>query len=201
MRHILLVLLALAGCNYESQIAKDTDNLSAQERLGYSDAQVGRILDFLNDCATTYGMLDQSAGLDSDAAQNLVNHRDGADNLCDTQDDDLFDSLDEVDDVPQVGDGTIEAVYEYLQNGGDPDYDGGGTYDDVAFTGAEARVVLDIANHASERELNDDVGLSSTAAANIVDNRPHDTMDHLAATPEVGTATLQALKDYIPSWE
>ncbi len=199
-KHAPLALL-LACCSYDSQIADRGDSAppSAQERLGLADAQVRRILDFLNDCATSFQLLDDDVPLDSDTAENLVRHRDGDDAVCGSHDDDPYDDLDEVDDVPQVGDASIMAILEYLDHGAAGGV--GDTWDGVSFSAHEAEVVLEIANQASYELLDVDVGLDSDAAANIVDHRPHDTMQHLADTPQVGSATLQALKDYVLVWE
>jgi DNA uptake protein ComE-like DNA-binding protein len=170
--------------------------VSAQVRLGFTDEEVTRVLAFLNDCDTTFDVLDVLVGLDSDAADNLVEHRDAADQTCGTADDRPFATLDEVDDVPQVGDRTIEDIRSYVLAGAD----GTGEWDGVEFTAAEQAVVLDIANHATVGELDEDVGLASDAAQNIVDARPIDSMGALAAVPQVGEAALQRLKDYIPVW-
>jgi hypothetical protein len=197
----ILAVLGLAACVNDYPLnTKDSGGTTLQERLGLADAEVARILEFLNDCETSFGLLDQAVPLPSDAAANLITHRDGADAACGSADDDPYDDLEEVDDVPRVGDATVRSLWEFIKNGGDPDYDGGGTWEGVTFTGHEVEVVLEIANEATEGQLDDDVGLIAQAAVNIVAYRPHATMEHLAATPQVGEATLRALKDYVPSW-
>lgn len=198
---IALPLLLLA-CGTDVQVAPDEEAMSAQDRLQLSDEEVAEILAFLNDCATTQAQLDGDVGLDADAAEALVDHRDGGDDACGTGDDDVYDTLDEVDEVPQVGDQTIRAILAWLQGGGTPDTGGGdGVWEGVAFTDAEQAVVLEIANQATYDQLDVDVGLASDEAANIVDARPIDTMDELAAVPQVGASALKKLKDYVPSWD
>jgi hypothetical protein len=88
---------------------------------------VGRLtLDRIANCATSFGylptppeldmlqllndqtyadleLLDIDCGLHADAARNLIAHRDGPDGETGTADDNLFHSLAEVDDVPQMG--------------------------------------------------------------------------------------------------
>ncbi len=195
---MLVVLALLAGCGNDVSIARDPESISAQERLGLTDAQVGAILDLLNDCGTTFAVLDDQAALDADAADALVSRRDGPDGACGTEDDRPFATLNEVDATPQVGDATILAVLAFVENGG---ADGGGVWEDVAFSADEAAVALQIANDATRAALDDDVGLAADEAANIVDARPIATMDALAAVPEVGTSALEKIKAYVPSWE
>ncbi len=203
LRAVAIAALVLTGCLQETHILEQTGDtgtaLSAQERLGLTDAQVSLILEFLNDCGTTLGELDDDVPLDKDAAESLVGHRDGADGTCGTSDDDLFDDLDEVDFVPNVGDASILAILAYLE-GSSGTTGGGGEWEGVSFTSEEVAVVLEIANQASYEVLDVDVALPSNAVDEIIDARPHDTMDHLAETPQVGPSALQKLKDYVPSW-
>lgn len=197
----MLVWLLATACNTDVQANLDEDRLSTQDRLQLSDADVTRILDFLNDCGTSFALLDDDVGLDSDAAENLVDHRDGADDACGSDDDAPFGTLDDVADVPQVGDQTILAILEWLDGGSDPDTGADdGTWEGIAFTEAEQAVVLEIANEASYTVLDEDVGLAADEASNIVDARPIATMDDLAAVPQVGASALQKLLDYVPQW-
>lgn len=191
------MLLWLWACNTDVSVTKDPDAISAQERLGLTDAEVALILEFLNDCDTTEALLDDDVPLDSDAATNLVTHRDGADATCDTGDDDPYDTLDEVDAVTQVGDQTILSILEWLQDGR-PVADG--TWEGVTFTAEEQEVVLEIANEASDSVLDQDVGLDADTTANILDARPIADMDALSAVPDVGPSALQKLLDYVPLW-
>ncbi len=188
------------GTDADTDTGTDTAKDLVQERLGLTDAQVLAILDFLNDCATDLEVLDDDVPLDADAASALIEHRDGRDGSCGTGDDDRYDDLMEVDAVPQVGDASILAVWEYLQ-GGSQGNDDEWEWDGVTFTEHEVEVVLEIANKASYEVLDVDVDLPSNAVDNIIDARPHDTMDHLADTPQVGPSALEKLKAYVPVWE
>lgn len=199
---MLLWVLAFA-CNSDVQAVLDEDGLSTQDRLGLSDDEASQILDFLNDCDTTFDLLDVDVGLDSDAARNLVDTRDGADSTCGTGDDATYGTLDAVADVSQVGDQTILAILAWLQGGSDSGTGGGddGEWEGVPFSDEEATAVLEIANDASYDVLDVDVGLAADEAANIVDARPIADMDALAAVPQVGASALQKLKDFIPQWD
>lgn len=192
-----MLLALLLACTTDVSVTRDPDSISAQERLGLTNAEVAQVLAFLNDCGTTFHLLDDDVALDSDAAENLVSHRDGADGACATEDDAPFVTLDDVDAVTQVGDQTILSILAWLTDG---EIDPGGTWEGVDFTEAEISVVLAIANDATSTQLDVDVGLDADTSANIVDHRPVADMDALAAVPEVGASALQKLKDYVPSW-
>ena len=192
-----MLLALLLACTTDVSVTKDPDSISAQERLGLTDAEVAALLAFLNDCGTTFDLLDDDVALDSDAAENLVSHRDGTDGTCGTGDDAPYATLDEVDAVTQVGDQTILALLAWLTDG---EVDPGGTWEGVDFTESEIAVVLDIANDATSAQLDVDVGLDADTSSNIVDHRPIADMDALAAVPEVGASALQKLKDYVPAW-
>ena len=56
-----------------------------------------------NDEETTKGVLDYTVGLDRRAAGNLIAHQDGGDRKWGTSDDDIFNTVDEVDTVRFVG--------------------------------------------------------------------------------------------------
>lgn len=192
------MLLVLLACNTDVQVATQSDPalVPAQERLGLTDAEVKQILAFLNRCDTTFDLLDSVVGLDSDAAENLVNTRDGADAECGTNDDGTYLTLDDVDAVPQVGDKTILEVLAYIEEG----QDGDGTWEGVTFSAEEQEVVLEIANDASLSVLDEDVGLASDEAGNIVDARPIASLGELADVAQIGESAMQKLKDYVPRW-
>lgn len=189
-RGMLLVLLA---CNTDVQVAAAPDVQSTQTRLGLNDADAQAILDFLNDCSTTLDVLDAVVGLDSDAATNLIEARNGPDGECGTADDTPFATLDEVDEVPQVGDRTIQDILSYVQSG----ESGSGSWEGVTFTAEEQEAVLEVVNDASLATLDEDVGLASDAAANIVDARPITSMGDLADVSQVGASALEALRDWV----
>ena len=68
----------------------------------YGACQVREAVAWVNDVDTTYDSL-RSAGVHSRAARNIIAHRDGADGLAGTEDDDYFDDAQELDDVHYVG--------------------------------------------------------------------------------------------------
>ncbi|MGE0869860.1 MAG: hypothetical protein AB7P03_14945 [Kofleriaceae bacterium] len=59
------------------------------------------IVAFVNEATSVADL--EAAGINSTASKRLIAHRDGADGQAGTADDDLFDSIEEVDAVPYVG--------------------------------------------------------------------------------------------------
>ncbi len=156
------------------------------------------VLAMLNHRAMTRDVLDDDVGLDSRAATNLVAHRNGADGVLGTADDDRFDTIAEADAVPYVGASALDKLLAYATAHGwvDPGEDVVGVYDDVPFTAAEIAAVLALVADASLELLDDDVALDSRAAAAIVAARPILSMDQLSACSYVGRSAMQKLKSY-----
>lgn len=76
----------------------------------------------------------------------------------------------------------------------------GGAWDGVAFTADEVATVLEIVNYATLEQLDIQAAMNRRAVDNILAARTITSMDQLAAVSYVGTAAMQALKDYIPVW-
>ncbi len=84
-----------------------------EDTRGLADPEVDGLLTFLNNQHDTdFARLDNDCELRSDSARNLIEHRDGRDELPGTADDDLFDSIAEVDDVYMVGPETVAQLLE-----------------------------------------------------------------------------------------
>ena len=91
-----------------------TDGLtSAQLALTDGTPDAVGLLAFLNDPSTTVDVLDHEVPLDARAAKYLIAHRDGADGVFGTADDNLFDDVAEVDSVYWVGPKTINRIAEF----------------------------------------------------------------------------------------
>lgn len=165
-----------------------------------SDAQVsGRALEegtpdalgvvaMLNDPGTTVAVLDIDAGLDVRAARNLVAHREGGD---------PFDSVAEIDAVPQVGESALAKLVDWARaEGWVTDDDLYGVVEGVALTRDEAAAALRVANTSDLETLDRDVALDARAAANLVDLRPFATLEDVALVPYVGAAAIGHLVDW-----
>lgn len=96
--------VSLGGCvSDEASDGRDDDGLGAGKADGeeLSDCAKREIPAYLNGGVTRDAL--EAAGIHTRAAQNLVQHRDGADAQFGTDDDNLFDSVEEVDAVAYVG--------------------------------------------------------------------------------------------------
>ena len=154
------------------------------------------LLAFINDKGTTFDLLDKTVGLDRRAAGNLVAHRDGGDRIWSSTDDDIYNTVDEIDAVRFVGPRSIDRMVDYAaRNGWVPgSEDILGVYDGVFFTVEEAEQTLALTNSLNEYELDQGLRLHSTAAESIVLAQPIATIDQLARLYYVGGSALSKLK-------
>jgi len=107
-------LVALvAACGGESEESVDgKDDAFLMEGKGdslYGSCTDAQVLSLVNDSLVTYEVL-REAGVWPLSARQIIEHRDGADEMPDTEDDDLYDDLRELDDVWWVGEKTLEAL-------------------------------------------------------------------------------------------
>jgi hypothetical protein len=193
-RLIAALLLSLTAC----ALAGDGATPTAREIAEGSPEALG-LLAFLNQ--TSEAVLDDEVGLSSRAAANLMAFRAGADSTLGSSDDREFQSVAEVDAVPQVGPVTLETLVDFaIAHGwvqGPDDYFG--TFDGVDFTLAQAEATLALAGSASMEVLDDEVALDSRAASSIVAARPIADLEELAGLSYVGASALRALRDFTPA--
>ena len=110
---MLVIALALAGCDNGGEEHAD-GKTDAFLIGGKGDSPFGtctdqQVLALVNDPLTSYETL-RGIGVWPQSATSIVEHRDGADALPGTADDDLFDDLRELDDAWWVGPKTLEAL-------------------------------------------------------------------------------------------
>ncbi len=70
----------------------------------------------------------------------------------------------------------------------------------IPLSDSDAAAILEVADNATEAQLDDDAGLDSRAAANIVAERPFADVEILAEVSYVGATVIQALLDYSALW-
>jgi len=168
-------------------------------------AQEKKVLDFVNHKSTTMTILDIDVGLTSTAAKNIVAHRDGADGIYGTSDDDLFDTVQELDDVPYVGPTALDAIIAYAANWTPPEEN---PDDPDAY-------LFKFLNHETTtyEVLKNNVGLTTTQATNVIahrngpdgiygtsDDNPFDSIKELDDVSGIGQATIDKLKAYAAKW-
>ncbi|MBI1949268.1 MAG: hypothetical protein HYS27_26510 [Deltaproteobacteria bacterium] len=131
----LLLLLLAAACGTEADV--DTNAASTADDAHPLDAQA--ILSFLNGPEATEATLRQEVRIKSIAASSVVRHVRGADSLLCTADDDLLQSIAELDAIRNVGPVTISTIDAWLRaRGYQPSFEVEG----VPFTVDEARGIV-----------------------------------------------------------
>jgi hypothetical protein len=155
------------------------------------------LVEFLNDEATTFELLDITVALDRRGAGNLIAHRDGGDRLWGTTDDDVYNTVDEIDAVRYVGPASIDRMVAHAAKVGwvPGAEDILGVYDGVSFTVDQAAATLALANALSQDELDDAYRLHARAAESIAIAQPIATIDELSRLYYVGRSALSRLKD------
>ncbi len=108
-------------------------------------------------------------------------------------------SCDEIAAYSYMGASAAQTLLDFVgQDGscGDPQT----VVEGVPLTDEEAGAILEVANGASQTQLDDEAGLDSRAAANIVATRPLSDIEALAAVSYVGATVIEQLKSYSGSW-
>jgi len=197
---LLLTLIGFASCGtgLEEQVSLAEDLRPSTRPLSRWDGTPGgmALIEFLNERTTTEEVLDDEIALDARAAGNIIAHRDGGDGEFNTTDDDLFDSIAELDRVRWVGPTTIRKMIRFIDNMERiPEYDETlGTWDGVRFTVDQAQATLRFTNNASEWVLDHELDLDRRAVRSILENRPVGTIAHLASLYYVGKGALKTLR-------
>ncbi|RLB53618.1 MAG: hypothetical protein DRI34_13190 [Deltaproteobacteria bacterium] len=186
------MLVAGAGCGVGAGLGVDLSDTQGSVQIADSRG----LLAFVNDQGlVTREMLDDECALRADAASNIVVHRDGRDGLAGSDDDDLFNSLAELDAVKQVGPETLRSLYLCA------------AAHDYLF--ADRRGLLDFVNDPAGADvdtLDGRCALRSDSARNIVahrdgpdgrpgtaDDNPFDDLAELDGVEMVGLSSLGQL--------
>lgn len=98
--------------------APGTGGAADPNDLSEGSAAALAVLALLNDPATDTARLDNDAALPSDAAANLIAHRNGLDGAFGTGDDDPYDTIAEVDGVSRVGPATLTTLANFAISAG-----------------------------------------------------------------------------------
>lgn len=127
------LLVTLPACS-EPEIEDGIDDAfpsgKADGGLEEGSADALGLLALVNDPTTTASALRSGAGVTSRVANNITRYRDGADGAFGTADDNLFDTLAELDAIPYVGPSALNALVEHARERGFI----GGTQIDVIFS-------------------------------------------------------------------
>lgn len=186
-----LVLVALAGCATSGDPFADDGELAQ----ALTPAEVTAVLDLVNYPGVTGDELDADAGLDGRAARAIAAHRAGPDGRFPSLDDNLFDSLAELDAVPYVGNAALENLLGYAATQPVPVSE---RHENVVFAGWQAEIVVWGANTVPVGVLNG--LLDNRAAENVIAARPLANLTALAAVPLIGTNALGAFRGQARTW-
>jgi hypothetical protein len=196
---VLALALSLTACQGGSPFADGTPEYgSAEASLVEGTPVAVGVLNFLNDASTTFEVLDHEVGLDRRAAWNISLYRDGADGLAGTSDDDLFDSVIELDAVYWVGPAGIARLeayaiaYGWVPMGGDHL----GVWEGLTFTVLDAENTLILANEAPRDLLDELLRMDRRAVDSIIAARPIASVAVLSELYWVGPVHLARLLQY-----
>jgi phosphatidylserine/phosphatidylglycerophosphate/cardiolipin synthase-like enzyme len=89
------------------------------------------VLALVNDTSVNLDMLDHDAALNARAARNIIAHRNGADGVIESDDDDFFDTLAELDAVRYVGPYALGQLLAYAIEHGYLDAETGKSFDAI----------------------------------------------------------------------
>ncbi len=173
------------------------DPAASQYALTLSTADAAELLAFVNDPATTRGVLDDDLQLDTRAAAAIIAHRDGPDARAGTADDDLFGSIAELDLVSYVGDVALAKLRTWALAHPVAKAE---TVEGVSFTSEQVSLVLWGVNQSTNDELNDGLQLENRAVNGILAAKPYLSIAQLGAQPYVGSAALLKLRANAPAW-
>lgn len=173
----IVLATALLACGQGGQTTQTT--------AAVQSADEAAALAFLNDRLTNFDVLDTDCNLRSDSARQIMKYRDGQDKTPGTDDDNLFDSLEELDAVHMVGQWTIDQIKACADSFG---------YTPTPYELA----VINFLNDASTdlARLDHDCALRSNTAANLIAHRdanPFHSLDEVDCVSQVGPAALELI--------
>lgn len=191
----LALALVLGGSLFGCIGVEDPEAAPSAVAGELSAADTSAVLALVNYPGTTQAILDDAAGLDARAAQNIVAYRVGPDGVEPSADDLAFGDIAELDAVPYVGDAAFRSLQAYgLAHPPPPSEDVEG----VHFAGWESEAVIWGVNHVAAGVL--DGMLDARAASGLVAARPFASVTAMGPVSYVGTSALSHLRSSAPSW-
>ena len=190
-------LFVLTGCDNPAPTGAWGESFNPVDESLSAKLQENGVLALLNAQETHVDFLDKEVNLDIRAARELIAHRDGWDHTPGTADDNLFESMEEVDSVAYVGPVAMGRLKAFVMKYGwaPEEYDHMGAWKGVSFTWIQGEATLEFVNTCTLEELDIELGLDKRAAENIVLAQPISSINSLSNVSFVGTKTLAALRD------
>lgn len=192
----LVSLVALSACSAE--VGPDSTDLEGSSQpITLPQHEIDQVVQFLNAPTTTQDVLDIEVGLDSRAAENLIFHRNGLDGVYPSADDNTYDNLEEVDRVAFVGNSALLKLRDFTVANPPAQAE---IVEGVQFSSTQSAAVVWGVNHASLEELDDTVGLTSSAAGELIANAPYSSVTEMGAVLYVGPSALAYLRTHAARW-
>jgi phosphatidylserine/phosphatidylglycerophosphate/cardiolipin synthase-like enzyme len=113
-----LITAVLSACGGAGDDGVSSDESDLQEIVTEGSVEALAILALVNDRAVDMAELDVDARLDKRAAQAIITHRDGADGAQRTDDDDLYETVAELDDQKFVANAAFKQLLAYATKQG-----------------------------------------------------------------------------------
>lgn len=187
---LVLLTLLVSACSIEVDDTQTEGYGKSGSHATLGANQVALILAFVNHPGTDYDTLDQLVRLDRRAAENIIAHRDGADGVVLTGDDQPFHQLADLLAIKFVGDSALNKLNAYAASNPPP---AGEIAEGVEFSGWERQAVLFGVSNGSADELRA-AGLNATQAANLVASAPYETITAIGDVAQIGPAALGKLR-------
>jgi hypothetical protein len=184
-------LLVLASCATSGDPFADDGELAQ----ALTPAEVSQVLELVNYPGVTEAELDTDAGLDGRAARAIAVHRAGPDGRFPSLDDDLFDTLAELDAISYVGNAALEDLVTFAATHPVPASE---RHENIVFAGWQAEIVVWGANTVPIGVLSG--LLDNRAAENVIAARPIADLTALAAIPLIGSNALGAFRGQARTW-
>ncbi len=193
---LLTLVVAFAACGPQDALIEGSEEFSATaSSLSVAPGDAAPILALVNYPGTDVATLDGKAGLDVRAAKNIIIKRDGADGISPSADDDLFETLEELDAVPYVADAAFSKLLAFARANPLP---AGEVVEGVSFLGWESQSVVWAVNTVSAGVLNG--MLDARAAQALIAGRPYSTVTQMGPIAYVGPSALARLQREAATW-
>jgi len=176
--------------------SSDTSSDNRDSKIFRAPQNPELLLKFVNHWSTTEDVLKYSVNLTLTQSQNIFNYKKGNDGIYGTIDDDNFESIQELDDIPYVGQATIDALDAYAINNwvssdttAPTDYHYALKYlDDKTLRYWKLEKVLNLDVDVVENIYDFRCGPDSDI--NTADDTYFETINRLDSVPEIGETTL-----------
>ena len=186
---VTTLVTAITGCSYLDQSPADDGLGSSEVAITMVTEDAARVLALVNHPATDFVLLDDIVRLDSRAARNIVDRRNGSDGIVLTEDDGPFLRLAELDAVAYVGDTAFQRLLAYAKSNPSSVSE---SVENVEFSDWQSEAVVWGVNNADLAEL--DALLDARAARSLLEGVPYDSVTEMGARSWVGPRAMDQLR-------